>query len=43
MSFFDNSPEINIKGIKLLTCATFEEKGIHRENTQRTTLPNYTI
>jgi len=44
MSFFDNSPEINNKGIKLLlTCATFEEKGIHRENTQRTTLPNYTI
>jgi hypothetical protein len=41
---FDNSPEINNKGIKLLpTCTTLEEKGIHRENTQRTTLPNYTI
>jgi hypothetical protein len=44
MSFFDNSPEINNKGIKvLLTCATFEEKGIYIENTQRTTLPHYTI
>ena len=36
--------KINNNGIKLfLTCATMEEKGIHRKNTQRTTLPNYMI